>query len=113
MDARDVEEALTGLRETLSPHDGPDLRAWHWGPTDATGFAALGVDEVLVHTWDITRGLAVDWRPPPDLSAAVLDRLFPDAPPGDPADVLLWCTGRIALPGRPRLTSWVLTAARG
>ena len=188
MDARDVEQAVAGLRETLSPHvsadwqaragdlewscaqtaahvahdltayagqvasgsadaylpfdlvvrdgtpparilavigacgrllgaaldaAGPAARAWHWGPTDPAGFAALGVNETLVHTWDITRGLAVDWRPPADLCTGVLDRLFPDAPPGDPADVLLWCTGRIALPGRPRLTSWVLKAARG
>ncbi|MEV4702799.1 maleylpyruvate isomerase N-terminal domain-containing protein [Actinoplanes sp. NPDC049316] len=88
-----------------------DARAWHWGPADAGGFAALGVTETLVHTYDITQGLGLTWLPPDDLAAAVLNRLFPDAPPGDPGRVLLWCTGRIALQGRPRRTSWVLSAA--
>jgi uncharacterized protein (TIGR03083 family) len=90
---------------------GPSARAWHWGPTDPSGFAALGVNETLVHTWDIAQGLGLPWTPPPDLSAAVLSRLFPDAPPGDPSCSLLWCTGRIALPDRPRLTAWKLRAA--
>lgn len=89
----------------------PDARAWHWGPTDPSGFAALGVNEILIHTSDICAGLAIDWFPPPPLCAAVLSRLFPYAPPGDPADVLLWCTGRIALPDHPRRTSWTLRAA--
>ncbi|GLW73849.1 hypothetical protein Kpho02_61470 [Kitasatospora phosalacinea] len=90
---------------------GPGARAWHWGPTDPTGFAAMGVAETLLHTHDIATGLALDWTPPPVLCAAVLTRLFPDAPPGDPAPVLLWCTGRAALDGRPRRTSWTWRAA--
>ncbi|MDH6131057.1 hypothetical protein P3T37_000424 [Kitasatospora sp. MAA4] len=90
----------------------PTLRAWHWGPCDPEGFAAMGVAETLLHTYDITRGLAVDWLPPASLSAAVLDRLFPDAPPGDPVQVLLWCTGRGELDGFPRRTSWMWKAAR-
>jgi hypothetical protein len=43
----------------------------------------------------------------------VLTRLFPDAPAGDPTEVLLWQTGRGELPGRERLTSWVWKAAIG
>jgi hypothetical protein len=89
----------------------PRTRGWHWGPTDTVGFLALGVNEVLVHTWDITEGLGVVWLPPAALCAPVLRRLFPDAPPGDPARVLLWCTGRAELDDRPRRTSWALTAA--
>jgi len=89
----------------------PTARAWHWGPTDPSGFAALGVNETLVHTHDIAQGLGIDWRPPTDLCAAVLDRLFPGAPAGDPVEVLLWSTGRADLDGRPRVTSWVLKAA--
>jgi hypothetical protein len=27
-------------------------RAWHWGPTDPSGFAALGVNETLMHTYE-------------------------------------------------------------
>ena len=83
------------------------VRAWHpCGVSDADGFAAMGLTEVLVHTYDITRGLGVTWAPPADLSAPVLARLFPEAPSGDPWAVLLWCTGRTALPGHPRLTQW-------
>jgi hypothetical protein len=89
----------------------PDLRAWHWGPTDRTGFAAMGTAETLLHTHDIAQGLGLDWRPPTDASARVLTRLFPDAPAGDPTEVLLWQTGRGELPGRERLTSWVWKAA--
>jgi hypothetical protein len=91
----------------------PSARAWHWGPTDPSGFAALGVNETLVHTHDITEGLGIRWRPPEALCSAVLARLFPDAPAGDPAQVLLWSTGRTDLPGRPRRTSWVSKAAVG
>ena len=86
-------------------------RAWHWGPTDPGGFIALGCNEVLVHGYDIARGLGIDWKPPAPLASAVLDRLFPDAPEGDPGQVLLWCTGRSALGARPRRTSWVPVAA--
>jgi hypothetical protein len=50
---------------------------------------------------------AADWS----VSAGVLARLFPDAPGGDPVAVLLWCTGRIALPDRPRRTRWILRAS--
>jgi hypothetical protein len=90
---------------------GPDARAWHWGPTDPGGFAALGVNETLVHTYDITQGLGISWLPPESICAAVLTRLFPDAPDGDPVQVLLWSTGRAELDDRPHVTSWVLKAA--
>ncbi|WP_413644556.1 maleylpyruvate isomerase N-terminal domain-containing protein [Micromonospora sp. RTP1Z1] len=89
----------------------PDVRAWHWGPTDPGGFAAMGVAEILLHTHDATRGLGADWQMPADLSAAVVRRLFPDAPAGRPAEVLLWLTGRAALGDRPRRTSWSWRAA--
>ncbi len=90
---------------------GPDARAWHWGATDPGGFAALGVTETLLHTYDITQGLGISWRPPEPLCAAALARLFPDAPAGDPVQVLLWSTGRAELDGRPRVTSWTPKAA--
>jgi hypothetical protein len=108
----DVVRACARLLATAVDAAGPEVRAWHWGPCDAGGFAALGVNETLLHTVDITRGLGVDWTPPADLCAAVLDRLFPTAPPGDPVEVLLWSTGRGELDGHDRLTSWVLKAAR-
>ncbi|MFF8774215.1 maleylpyruvate isomerase N-terminal domain-containing protein [Kitasatospora sp. NPDC015120] len=91
----------------------PGLRAYHHGPCDPAGFAAMGVTETLLHTHDITLGLGLEWRPPERLTAAALARLFPDAPAGDPVDVLLWCTGRGELDGRPRRTSWNWRAAVG
>ena len=111
---RDVLRVVIASGRLLSsalPAAGPDARAWHWGPTDPGGFAALGVNETLVHTYDITRGLGISWLPPEPLCAAVLARLFPDAPKGDPVGVLLWSTGRAELEGRPHVTSWILKAA--
>lgn len=88
-------------------------RAWHWGPTDPTGFGAMGVAETVLHTFDITSGLGDPWTPPDDLAATVINRLFPDAPSGPPSAVLLWCTGRGTLPGRDQRTSWTCQASRG
>ena len=84
---------------------------WHWGISDAAGFAAMGVAETLVHTHDITQGLGVGWRPPESLSQLVVDRLLPMAPQGRTSDVLLWATGRADLEGRPRVSEWVWRAA--
>ncbi|MTD13709.1 hypothetical protein GIS00_07100 [Nakamurella sp. YIM 132087] len=76
------------------------------GVSDPGGFVAMGAVECVVHTYDIARGLGVDWRPPAGVCAVVLDRLFPGAPAGDPVDVLLYSAGRLPLGDRPRLTSW-------
>jgi hypothetical protein len=95
---------LTSTVRGTAPH----VRAWHpWGHSDAAGFAAMGITELIVHTYDLTRALGLPWAPPGDLSSAVLARLFPDAPSGHgPTDTLLWCTGRIELPGRARRGEW-------
>lgn len=111
----EVLQAVTACGRLLScvlAAAGPTVRAWHWGPCDPEGFAAMGIAETLLHTHDITQGLAVDWLPPAPHCAAVLDRLFPDSPPGDPVQVLLWCTGRQELDSLPRRTSWTWKAAR-
>ena len=88
----------------------PATRAWHpWGFSDPAGSLAMGAAEGLLHTWDIVGGLGGDWRPPAELCRPVLARLFPDAPDVadvDPSEALLWCTGRVALPSRPRRTTW-------
>ncbi len=107
----DVVTACAGLLTSMVTTADPATRAWHWGPCDPAGFAAMGVAETVLHTVDITRGLGVDWTPPADLCAGVLARLFPTAPAGDPVAVLLWQTGRGELPGHERLTSWVWRAA--
>ncbi|WP_354639937.1 maleylpyruvate isomerase N-terminal domain-containing protein [Kitasatospora camelliae] len=106
-----VVTACGGLLACALAAADPGVRAWHWGPCDPAGFAAMGVAETLLHTHDITTGLGLPWRPDAEPSAGVLARLFPDAPPGEPAEVLLWCTGRGELDGRPRRTSWSWRAA--
>jgi hypothetical protein len=87
---------------------GPDDRAWHpWGLPDATGIAAIGIAELLLHTDDVAAGVGLAWTPPAGPVAAALARLFPDAPAdGDPWSALRWATGRGDLPGRPRVTDW-------
>ncbi|MFD7865535.1 VOC family protein [Streptomyces sp. NPDC059783] len=86
----------------------PATRSFHsYGPSDPEGFAAMGIVETLVHTQDVAAGLSLTWAPPQDLCDRVLARLFPDAPEDeDRWAVLLWCTGRTALPGHERRTSW-------
>jgi|SRR5215212_591152 len=88
-----------------------EARAWHWGLADASGFAAMGVGEILVHTYDIAQGLGLRWEPPTDLAEAVVERLLPDAPRGDANAVLLWATGRQDLPGCGAVMEWVWHAA--
>jgi Mycothiol maleylpyruvate isomerase N-terminal domain len=86
----------------------PDARGWHpAGLADASGFAAMGCDETLVHTGDAARGLEVEFTPSAELSAATLRRLFPWAPAdADPWQALLWANGRADLPGQERQTGW-------
>ena len=50
------------------------------GMADASGFAALACDEMLVHTADIAAVLGVGFDPPRGVCARVLARLFPWAP---------------------------------
>ncbi|MEU0146889.1 VOC family protein [Streptomyces sp. NPDC006288] len=85
-----------------------DVRSHHvFGLSDPEGFAAMGIVETLVHTYDVATGLSLPWAPPRDLCDRVLARLFPDAPDDeDRWGVLLWSTGRADLPGRDRVTSW-------
>ncbi|MFF3113244.1 hypothetical protein ACFVSN_29105 [Kitasatospora sp. NPDC057904] len=106
-----VVTACAGLLSSALVTADPQVRAWHWGACDPAGFASMGVAEILLHTYDITQGLGVPWLPPQPLCEGVLRRLFPDAPPGAPIEVLLWCTGRGELDGRPRRTSWTWQAA--
>lgn len=96
------------LRRTVVAAD-PDDRAYHvYGISDPTGFAAMGVVETLVHTYDIVGGLdsGATWRPPADLAAPVLQRLFPKAPAGESSEVLLHCCGRLPLGQQPRPATW-------
>jgi hypothetical protein len=103
----EVVDACARLLRSAGTGADPGTRAFHpWGASDPEGSLAMGAAEGLVHTWDLTSALDRPWRPPAALCDLVLARLFPDAPQGDPSDVLLWCTGRTALPDRPRQETW-------
>lgn len=106
-----VVSACGRLLSNAVANAGPGPVAWHWGMSDAAGFAAMGVAEAFVHTYDITQGLGVTWHPPEPLCEVVVARLLPDSPPGRASEVLLWATGRADLTGHPRVGEWVWRAA--
>jgi uncharacterized protein (TIGR03083 family) len=83
----------------------PDARGFHpLGNPDPSGFAAMGCNEILIHTADICTGLGQPFAPPDDVCARVVARLFPWAPSGSPSwATQLWCNGRTGLPGHMRL----------
>lgn len=80
-------------------------RAFHpAGMADLSGWIALGCEEILLHTDDIAQGLGLTFRPPDDLSARILARIFPWAPTeSDPWASLRWAAGRAALSDRAPL----------
>jgi uncharacterized protein (TIGR03083 family) len=86
----------------------PELRGFHpAGAADASGFAAMSCDELLIHADDAARGLGLPFAPDAGLAALVLARLFPWHEPGDdPWQVLRWANGRTDLPGRPSQQGW-------
>ena len=96
---------LSAVLAEVAAAASPTDRGWHrQGMADRTGFLAMGTDEVLVHTNDIAVAFGGSFQPPADLCKKVVERLFPWAPSDvEPWQVLLWCNGRIALPGRERL----------
>jgi uncharacterized protein (TIGR03083 family) len=99
-------EAQASILAAVIRDAAPETRTWHnSGMTDRTGYSAMACSELLVHTWDIGRGLGVAFELPRDLSGRVVARLFPMWPDIDaaPEEALLWCNGRIALEHRPRL----------
>ena len=83
-----------------APRDG---RFFHpAGMADVSGYVGMACVEAMVHTFDITQGLGVEFQPPGELCDRMLGRLFPwieDTGP-DPWATLCWTTGRISLPGR-------------
>ncbi|MEV0126125.1 maleylpyruvate isomerase N-terminal domain-containing protein [Streptomyces sp. NPDC050703] len=108
-----VVEACGGLLATAVDTADPDTLAPHvFGASDPEGFAAMGVVETLVHTHDIAQGATPQGadrapEPPRDLCERALARLFPDVTViGTPWSTLLWATGRIGTPDRPRRTDW-------
>lgn len=101
-------EANAAILEHVIRAAPASTRAFHpAGMADPSGFAAMGCDEILIHTADIAAGFEIDFRPPEDLCSRVLARLFPWAP----TDVghwesLLWANGRLALPEMGQDKKW-------
>lgn len=113
-----VVEACGGLLVSVLRTAPPTTVAYHvFGPSDPEGFAAMAVVEIFVHLHDVAEGLNLEWSPPGELCARVLERLFPhvtrESLGTDAWETLLWATGRIALPDRPRLTEWRWYGTRG
>jgi uncharacterized protein (TIGR03083 family) len=74
------------------------------GMADATGYVAMGCEEILVHTWDIAEGLGIPFAAPEELAARIVARILPWAPADVPPwDALRWGVGRIELPRHGRL----------
>ncbi|MFJ2771813.1 GNAT family N-acetyltransferase [Streptomyces sp. NPDC087300] len=108
-----VIEAAGGILASVVRTTPPGVRAYHpypHGSADAAGFSAMGVAEILLHTYDIARTLGIDAEPPAELCEAVLAHLFPHLPPAPSGQThwaaLLWATGRGPLPGRAPVEGW-------
>lgn len=101
----DATRSAAAVLATVADAAGPLARAFHpAGRADTAGFLAMACDELLIHTYDISVGLRLEFAPDPGICARLLARLFPWAPAEiDPWRGLLWANGRIALEHSPRL----------
>ncbi len=99
-----VESASAVLAEVVRAAPA-EARGFHfYGMADPSGFAAMGCDEILIHTDDLARGFGIPFLPPGPLCRRIVDRLFPWAPRDvAPWAALRWANDRIALPGHERL----------
>lgn len=108
-----VIEATAGLLAAVVRTTPAGVRGYHpfpSGSSDADGFAAMGVVELVLHTYDILRAFDVAYEPSAALCEVLLARLFPHLPPARDAEghwgVLLWATGRGERAGHKRLERW-------
>jgi hypothetical protein len=101
----DVLESAAAVLEAVALAAPEGARAFHpAGMADADGFVAMGIDEILIHTADIAKGLRIPFEPTAEVAAAALRRLFPWAPGEEPPwAALLWANGRAELAGHERL----------
>ncbi|MEU9986211.1 GNAT family N-acetyltransferase [Streptomyces sp. NPDC048045] len=99
--------ALLAATVRAAPRGARAFHPYPFGSADREGFAAMGVAEVLLHTYDIALGLGLPYEPSEELAESVLTSLFPHVQPGPgPWPTLLWATGRGELPGRAPVTDW-------
>jgi hypothetical protein len=80
----------------VADHADDVARGFHaWGMGDASAFLARAANEVLVHGWDVARGLGVAFDPPAAVCAPVVLRRFPWLEDDlDPWPTLLTSAGR-------------------
>ena len=98
------------LQKSIKDSDLSD-RAWHsYGISDPIGFAAMGVVEVSVHTYDLARGFGIKFVPNNVAAEFAMERLFSgttEYPTFEThGELLLWLAGRIELSGKPRRQGW-------
>ena len=98
------------LNKTVKDSDETD-RAWHaYGVSDPIGFAAMGVVEISVHTYDLAKGFGLNFVPNNLAAEFAIDRLFSgttEFPMYDShGELLLWLAGRIELSGMARRQNW-------
>lgn len=92
----EVFDATAGLLEAVTATAPAARRGFHpYGLSDASGFAAMGVTETVLHGWDVLMALGQDYRPDAEVCRRVLNRLFPAVVPTEDAwHDLLAATGR-------------------
>jgi hypothetical protein len=89
-------DATGGLLEAVCATAPPERRGFHpSGTADASGFAAMGIAECVLHAFDVLTALEVPYAADPAVCAKALDRLFPGAERTEDAwQDLLAATGR-------------------
>lgn len=89
-------DATGGVLAAVVEVTAPSVRGYHpLGVSDASGFAAMGIVELILHAFDILSAHDVQFRADDSITRAVLERIFPQADlMADPWDELLSLSGR-------------------
>jgi hypothetical protein len=89
-------DAAAGLLYAVTATAPAGHRGYHpAGASDASGFAAMGVAEAVLHGFDILAAHGIGYRPDDVVIGRVLDRIFPAAErTDDPWQDLLRASGR-------------------
>jgi uncharacterized protein (TIGR03083 family) len=92
--------ALAGVAATAPK----DVFGFHVsGMRNAAQFLAMGCEELLVHTYDVTCGLGLPYEPPEDLCRLVIEYMYPGQQEQRPVwPFLVWLSGR----RHPAATGW-------
>lgn len=108
-----VIEASAGLLAAVVRTTPRGVRGYHpypSGSADAAAFAAMGVVELLLHTYDVLRAFDIAYEPPAELCEVLLARQFANVPPAHDGEdhwrVLRWATGRGPREGHARRERW-------